>query len=212
MNTDLATYYRARAAEYEKVYTKPHYQRDLARLTAIFQDIFRNQNLLEIACGTGYWTERIAQTARSIRATDINQSVLDIAAAKHYPAGNVAFQIEDVFGHHPAGTFDALLGGFIWSHILLEQLDTFLERALERVTPGGAVVFVDNRYVPGNSTPVSQTDPTGNTYQTRRLEDGSEHLVLKNFPTPDFLREKLPRAEVVELEYFWVAVVQRKRT
>jgi len=209
MNTDLVTYYRDRAAEYEKVYDKSRYARDLARMTAIFQDIFRDKNLLEIACGTGWWTERIARTAGSIVATDINQSVLDIAAAKDYPTGNVAFRIEDVFGRYPGEVFDALFGGFIWSHILLEQLDTFLECALTRVRPGGALVFTDSRYVPDSSTPVSHTDPAGNTFQARRLEDGSEHLVLKNFPTPDFLREKLPGAEVIELEYFWVAVARK---
>lgn len=210
MNTDIVAYYRDRAAEYENVYHKPHYRRDQVRLTAIFQEIFRDKNVLEIACGTGYWTERIARTAHAILATDINQSVLDIAAAKDYPGGNVAFRLEDVFGHYPDRTFDALFGGFIWSHILLERLDEFLECALERVSPGGVVVFVDSRYVPGYSTPISQTDPSGNTYQTRRLENGSEHLVLKNFPTPDFLREKLPGAEVIELEYFWLAVAQRR--
>jgi len=210
MNTDIVAYYRDRAAEYENVYAKPHYLRDLTRMTAISQDIFRDKTVLEIACGTGWWTERIARTARSVYATDINQSVLDIAAAKDYPGGNVAFRLEDVFGHYPDRTFDALFGGFIWSHILLKRLDEFLECALERVQPGGTLVFSDSLFVPDNSTAISQTDPSGNTWQTRRLEDGSEHLVLKNFPTPDFLREKLPGAEVIELEYFWLAVAQRQ--
>jgi len=209
MNTDLVAYYRDRAAEYEKVYAKPHYQRDQARITAIFQEILRDKNVLEVACGTGWWTERIARTARSVCATDINQSVLDIAASKNYPGGNVAFRLEDVFDRHPGESFGALLGGFIWSHILLERLDAFLDCVLERVQPGGPVVFVDSRFVPGNSTHISHTDPVGNTYQTRRLDDGSEHLVLKNFPTPEFLRKKLSGAEVIELEYFWLAIAQR---
>jgi len=210
MNTDLVAYYRNRAAEYEKVYAKPHYQRDLTRMTAISQDILRDKTVLEIACGTGWWTERIARTARSVYATDINQSVLDIAAAKDYPLANVVFSVEDVFEDYPGGEFDALLGGFIWSHILLERLDEFLERSLNRVQPGGIVIFADSRFVPDSSTAISQSDSSGNTWQTRRLEDGSEHLVLKNFPTPEFLREKLPGAEVVELEYFWLAVLRRR--
>jgi len=208
MNTDLVAYYRDRASEYEKVYAKPERQHDLARLTAILQEIFRDKNLLEVACGTGYWTERIARTARSICATDINQSVLDITAAKNYPEENTHFRIEDVFEHHPGDAFEALFGGFIWSHILLDRLDEFLDCVLERVVPGGVVVFVDNRLIHSNSTPISHTDPSGNTYQTRSLEDGSEHLVLKNFPTPEFLLKKLPGAEVVELEHYWVAVAQ----
>jgi demethylmenaquinone methyltransferase/2-methoxy-6-polyprenyl-1,4-benzoquinol methylase len=34
------------------------------------------------------------------------------------------------------------------------------------------VVFIDNMFVPGNSTPLSRTDDRGNTYQQRSLDDG----------------------------------------
>ena len=37
------------------------------------------QNLIEVACGTGYWTNHISKTATSIYATDINESVVKIA-------------------------------------------------------------------------------------------------------------------------------------
>ncbi|MEQ1746927.1 MAG: class I SAM-dependent methyltransferase [Saprospiraceae bacterium] len=209
MNTDMIRYYRERAPEYEAVYARPEDQPDLDRMAAIFQAIFLEKNVLEIACGTGYWTEYVAQTARTVCATDINQSVLDIAVAKSYPRGNVRFRVEDIFERHPGEHFDALLGGFIWSHILLERLDEFLDRALDRVVPGGLVVFADSQFLPNRSTPTSHTDTAGNNFQTRRLLDGSEHLVLKNFPSPEFLREKLPRAKVLELEHFWVALAVR---
>ena len=214
MNTDIVAYYRDRAAEYEKIYDKPARQRDLARLTSILQDIFRDNHLLEIACGTGYWTERIAPTATSILATDINQTVLDIAAGKNYPKGNVLFHLDDVFQSTVARQFDGLFGGFIWSHIPLEQLAVFLAQTAKRVLPGGIMVVVDNQFVQGISTPLSHTDAAGNTWQTRYLEDGSEHLVLKNFPTPAFLVEQVEavagveKVDFVELEYYWMAVAR----
>ena len=68
--------------------------------------------------------------------------------------------------------------------------------------------MLDNRYVPGSSTPVSHTDAQGNTYQRRRLEDGSEHSVLKNFPTPAQLRQAFAgladEVDVLELPYYWL--------
>jgi demethylmenaquinone methyltransferase/2-methoxy-6-polyprenyl-1,4-benzoquinol methylase len=68
---------------------------------------------------------------------------------------------------------------------------------------------MDNTYVEGSSTPVSRRDPDGNTYQARRLADGSSHEVLKNFPSTDELRRRLGRfggkVEVREYEYYWVA-------
>ncbi|MCK6694667.1 MAG: class I SAM-dependent methyltransferase [Thermoanaerobaculia bacterium] len=212
MQNDLVSYYAARAAEYEKLYEKPERQKDLIRLTAILQDIFRGQNMLEIACGTGWWTQRLALTAQSVLATDINESMLDIARNKYYARNNITFIRDDIFQSALDQTVEGLFGGFIWSHIPLDQLDGFLTQIRNRVQTGGAIVFIDNLYVPGSSTPVSHSDEGGNTYQTRHLSDGSEHRVLKNFPAPDFLAEKLTTPgndfEYRALDYYWLAIVK----
>ena len=76
MNRDIIAYYHHRAGEYDKVYLNPAEQSDLLEATKFFQDIFYRKDVLEIACGTGYWTERIAKVANSVYATDINQSVI----------------------------------------------------------------------------------------------------------------------------------------
>ena len=56
---------------------------------------------------------------------------------------------------------------------------------------------------------ISRKDDEGNTYQTRRLADGSSHEVLKNFPAAQELRSRLGRfgtaVEFSEYEYYWVA-------
>ena len=41
------------------------------------------------------------------------------------------------------------------------------------------MVYVDNRYVAGSSTPISRRDEFGNTYQLRSLKDGTHYEVLK---------------------------------
>ncbi|MBK8967099.1 MAG: methyltransferase domain-containing protein [Lewinellaceae bacterium] len=210
MKNDLIQYYADRAAEYEQVYAKPERQQDLQRMAAILQDVFHNKNLLEIACGTGWFTQRLAPTAASVVATDVNEAMLEIARAKIYPGGNVQFRRDDIFQTNIDNRFDGLFAGFIWSHVLLDQLDQFLTQCLQWVEPGGTLVFVDNFFVPGSSTPRHHTDAQGNSYQLRRLADGSEHLVLKNFPTPAFLRQVLEKhgleVEIAELGYYWMAV------
>ena len=75
---DLVTYYAKRAAEYEAIYQKPERQSDLRELENLLRRDFAGRNVLEIACGTGYWTERVASVADSIVALDINESVLEI--------------------------------------------------------------------------------------------------------------------------------------
>ena len=92
---NLAEYYARRAAEYEKIFAKPERQPDLACLRALLPGLFAGRDVLEVACGTGYWTQIISGSARSILATDINEEVLEIARHKTYPNHNVAFQIAD---------------------------------------------------------------------------------------------------------------------
>jgi 2-polyprenyl-3-methyl-5-hydroxy-6-metoxy-1,4-benzoquinol methylase len=214
MNNDLIEYYKERAKEYESIYLKPERQEDLKTATAFLQNTFANKNLYEISCGTGYWTERIAKTAKAITAADINRTVLEIAEQKQYPFNNVSFNIEDLYHMSHAKRYDNLFGGFIWSHIKIEELDIFLNAVHNSVTPGATVVFMDNNFVEGSSTPITNMDKNGNTFQTRKLKDGSTHLVLKNFPTENLLETKLKNIavsyEFISLNYFWIVIYKIK--
>lgn len=210
---DLVSYYKDRAKEYEQIYLKPERQHDLQQAAAILQSLFARRTVLEIACGTGYWTEKIAATASSVHATDINQSVLDIAAGKPRQ-NNVTFELADMYSFTPGKPYDALFGGFIWSHVLLQDLDTFISRVCDLVVPGGMIVFMDNHYVAGSNHPITGTDEQGNTYQTRKLENGTSHVVLKNFPTREFMVNKLSGVAAAlnytSLPYYWITGFQKK--
>jgi demethylmenaquinone methyltransferase/2-methoxy-6-polyprenyl-1,4-benzoquinol methylase len=84
----------------------------------------------------------------------------------------------------------------------------FSRACARAVAPGAIVVFFDNRYVEGSSTPLSRRDAQGNTYQARKLDNGSAHEVLKNFPTERELVERASahglEAKVEWLEYYWL--------
>lgn len=213
MNTHLVDYYRQRAKEYEQVYAKPERQHDLQQAEILLKQAFAGKTMLEICCGTGYWTERIAQTATAIHATDINDTVLDIAQQKDYGNTPVSFEMADFYSYPVTRLYDGLFGGFIWSHIQLQHLQAFLQKTGSFVRPGGTIVFMDNIYVAGSNLPVTHTDEQGNTFQTRTLEDGSTHLVRKNFPTEAFIKEQLKdiagQLQVIRLEYYWLAVLTK---
>ena len=76
------------------------------------------------------------------------------------------------------------------------------------VAPCSLIAFLDNRYVEGSSTPVSRRDAAGNHYQLRKLDDGSAHEVLKNFPSESELIQRASRhgwgAHVELLEHYWL--------
>ncbi|MBP6811714.1 MAG: class I SAM-dependent methyltransferase [Saprospiraceae bacterium] len=207
MNHDLVSYYKDRAQEYEKVYLKPERQNDLQKATTILQSLFLQKKVVEIACGTGYWTERIADTATSILATDINKSVIEIAENKHYK-NQVTFELSDIYNCSFDKKYDGVFGGFIWSHILLQDLDKFIDNIKDLVISDGTIVFMDNNYVEGSNHTITKTDEHGNTYQTRNLENGTSHLVLKNFPTKEFIFDKLSdiatEINFINLTYYWI--------
>src|SRR5204863_4236387 len=167
------------------------------------------RKVLELSCGTGYWTEIIAKNAQEVLALDLNEEVLEIARRKKTPPGRVKHQIGNSYELPDLGRrHDALFAGFWWSHVPLSRLDEFLRDATGAVAPGALMVFLDNRYVEGSSTPVSRTDAEGNGYQTRQLDDGSTHEVLKNFPDEGELIRRASLAgwgaHVELLEHYWL--------
>jgi demethylmenaquinone methyltransferase/2-methoxy-6-polyprenyl-1,4-benzoquinol methylase len=89
-----------------------------------------------------------------------------------------------------------------------QRLPGWLATLHDRLEPGARVVMLDNSYVQASSTPLSRRDEAGNTYQTRTLDDGSVHEVLKNFPTREQAFALLgPRAvdpEWVAFEHYWI--------
>jgi SAM-dependent methyltransferase len=182
----LVHYYARRAAEYERIYAKPERQDDLRAIEAWLPTQFANRDVLEIACGTGWWTPHGARDCASWLATDLNDETMAIARRKPLPDGRVRFALADAYAlHEIAGELDAAFAGFWWSHVALARLPSWLDALHAKLQPGSRVVFIDNRYVEGSSSPITRTDDDGNRYQQRRLDDGSTHEVLKNFPTRD---------------------------
>jgi ubiquinone/menaquinone biosynthesis C-methylase UbiE len=205
---ELIGYYSERAEEFDRIYHKPERQDDLRKLRGLVSRLLTGQTLLEIACGTGYWTTVLSHVATFILATDINQRMIDEALRKEYAAGRVSFKRCDAYDLTGlSGDFSAAFAAFWWSHIPPCQLPGFLDGLHRRLGPGGTVVFLDNCYVDGSSTPISRVGADGESYQIRRLASGKEFEVLKNFPDDGELKQAVKKAGtdiVVErLPHYW---------
>lgn len=214
-SAELVDYYRRRAGEYEAIYAKPERQPDLALLRLHIPARLAQRRVLEVACGTGYWTALVARTAASIVAVDAAEEPMNIARSKDYATCNVRFEPGDAYAlDERLGSFDGALAAFWWSHVPHGRVEHFLRSFHARLESGARVVLVDNRYVEGSSTPIAGRDGEGNTYQLRRLADGSENRVLKNFPSESALRAALePRARHFAyraLEYYWLLEYELK--
>jgi demethylmenaquinone methyltransferase/2-methoxy-6-polyprenyl-1,4-benzoquinol methylase len=205
----MRQYYAQRAAIYERIFHKPERQADLRAMESWLSSPFAGRDVLEVACGTGWWTPHGARAARSWLATDLNPETMAIAQAKPM-AACVRFAIVDAytFGELGAQRFDGAFAGFWWSHVLLQRLRPWLEALHARLDAGARVVMLDNRLVAGSSTPISRRDAEGNTYQSRTLDDGSVHEVLKNFPSRDeafaAIGSRARDASWIEHPHYWI--------
>lgn len=212
----LEAYYARRAREYERIYEKAERQEELAWLRRRLPELFAGRRVLEIACGTGYWTQYIARKAAHVTACDINEPVLEIAREKPIPKARVRFVKADAFA--PGGACegcDAAFAGFWWSHVRKSDLARWLAGVATALPPGSLVAMLDNRYVEGSSTPVSRRDAEGNTYQVRTLLSGETHEVLKNFPAAaelaDAVRPFSAEAHLEETHFYWLLVFKLKQ-
>ena len=208
-SNDMVGYYARRAREYERIFAKPERAADLATLRQWVTNSLAGRTVLEIACGTGYWTELLGHCARAVTAMDINPEMLDIARSKPIDPQRVQFRLGDAMALPRLATrFDAALAGFWWSHLSPTELSAFLNGLQRHLVPGAVVVFLDNCYVAESSTPIARTDTEGNTYQIRTLDDGSCHEVRKNFPSDDEIRAALDgraqRVTINRLTYYWM--------
>jgi SAM-dependent methyltransferase len=206
----LGEYYAERAAEYDEIYRKPERQADLAELRRLLPPLVAGKRVLEIAAGTGHWTQVLSATAAAITATDLNAETIAIATQRQYGPADVSMQTADAYRLDTVpGDFDLVFCGFWWSHIRRADIARFLAGLRVRTGPGTGLILLDNRYVPGSNHPVTRTSPDGDTYQLRELADGRSYEVLKNFPDRPQLEVDLAEAAVgltwTELEYYWLA-------
>jgi len=207
MTQEMVRYYAHRAGEYERVYTTPPWQADLARLRVALAAAFAERRVLDVACGTGYWTLPLAEVARHVHGVDINAETLAIAAARAAAARHVTFARADAYA--PAVRPQAFDGGLaaLWlSHVDRARLGDFVAGFHACLGPGAVVVMFDERPHAGRTVPTSRVDADGNRYEPRRLAGGERYEIVKNFYAEDELAALVAgeRFAYRALENFWL--------
>ena len=212
----MLDYYNKRLEEYEAIYAKPERQSDLQKLVDQLHADLKNCTVLELACGTGWWTEKLAAHASSWTATDADPAALEIVQHKTIQGLSTA-QLLNAYQPHVNELVDCIFAAHWYSHLKLNEQQAFFESVHTCLKPGGCLIMLDNKYVSGSSTSISRTDTIGNTYQRRPLKDSSTHEVLKNFPTQDQLHQsgtafafavQADKDLKLELHHYWYVVMR----
>jgi SAM-dependent methyltransferase len=203
----MKEYYARRAQNYESIYQKTELQSEIDWVVERASEVVVARHVLEVACGTGFWTQRLAPFADSVTATDNCEEMLAVAKAKTYKDENVEFALADAFDL-PAGEFNACIAAFWWSHIKKEQQVSFLTKLRARLGKDSVLVLIDDNYLEERTLPTARTDLEGNTFQLRDCDDGSRFEILKNYPADSYLRKKFaPFAKEIRIqrsEHYWM--------
>lgn len=155
----------------------------LAPMIAAIAPLVRGKRVLEIACGTGNWTQVLARSAASVLATDVSESALAIARDKLKQQQNVEFHCTSAYALDSLpGHFGAAVAIDWYSHIPKSLIPQFLKSLSERLASGAPVIFVDIDMIPEIMGEPTRFDAAGNRIGLRTLPDGRQFDVVKNFP------------------------------
>jgi demethylmenaquinone methyltransferase/2-methoxy-6-polyprenyl-1,4-benzoquinol methylase len=147
-------------------------------------------DVLELASGTGLWTQRLAPTARSVTAVDSSPEVHAINQER-LGGAPVRYVVADLFRWQPDRQYDTIFFSFWLSHIPPERLESFWSIVHAALAPGGRVFFVDALYEETSTAKNHQLEGPDAHAVTRRLNDGQEYRIIKVFYRPEMLTERL---------------------
>jgi len=200
----MKTYYRERAQEYDEwFYRLGRYNRSpesnerwFAEVDEVLQALDNARlegDVLELAPGTGIWTERLLSTAATITAVDASPEMIAINQAR-FASECISYIQADLFSWRPERTYDAVFFGFWISHVPLERLDAFLTSVATMLRPAGKVFFVDGRREPSSTAVDHRLPEPDSQTMVRKLNDGRAFEIVKNFYDPTDLAARCDRA------------------
>ncbi len=198
---EQASYYRARAGEYDDWWLRRgRYDHGPEANARWFADVSAVQealehfkpagDVLELACGTGLWTERLQAHARTLTAIDAAPEVLALARARVDRPG-VRYLQEDLFAWEPDRHYDVCFFSFWLSHVPEERFAAFWENVKQAVQPRGRVFFLDSLRSDLASAVDHRLPGEDQETMLRRLADGREYHIVKRFYEPSALQLRL---------------------
>jgi SAM-dependent methyltransferase len=96
--------------------------------------------VLELGCGTGYFTRELARSGAHIIAIDVSPELLEIARA-NCSAPNVHYQIQNAYLlSYSEAAFDSVVGSSVLHHLEIEQALREIYRVLK---PDGTIYFTE---------------------------------------------------------------------
>jgi SAM-dependent methyltransferase len=187
----MREYYAAHAPWHDECmsYTDNEAMEDLlGPIVKLVGELMEGLDVLEVACGTGNWTQVLSRRARRVLAIDSSKEALSLAEAKEYGPGEVEFRVMDAY--RLADLSERFSGAFSadwWSHIPRSLQRRFLRGLNSCLESGAPVVLLDMLPRQHPDLEPYRHDQEGNAICRRTLPDGRAFDVVKNFPSRESL-------------------------
>ncbi len=193
-------YYRARVPEYDDWFLrKGRYDRgeqnrrrwfaEAASVREALESSNPKGRILELACGTGLWTQHLAPRASELVAVDVSPEALE-ANRRRIGDDRVRYVEADLFSWRPSERFDYVFFGFWLSHVPLSRFDGFWDLVRGALTSTGTVFFVDSLFSQ-ESTARDHAPADRSGRAIRKLNDGRKFEIIKQFHEPSKLMRSL---------------------
>lgn len=179
------------------------------RVEMLTRHLSRGSKVLELGCGTGYFTKQLAKTGADVTAIDISPDLLEVAQ-RECRESNVRLEIENAYelSYHDE-LFDSVVGSSVLHHL---DVDAAVREVYRVLKPGGTIFFTEpnmlnpqiaiQKNIPAIKRRLGDSPDETAFFRwpiRRRLEEvGFREVRLKPF---DFLHPRIPRR--------WIGLVQR---
>jgi 2-polyprenyl-3-methyl-5-hydroxy-6-metoxy-1,4-benzoquinol methylase len=194
-------YYRARANEYDEwFFRQGRYdrgpelnQRWFSEIETLRRAVDRFKpagDVLELACGTGIWTQFLLQYADGITAVDANPEVISVNKERT-KSPKVQYILADLFNWQPDKKYDVVFFAFWLSHVPPERFESFWKSVEKALKPQGRVFLIDSRFEQTSTAKNHLLENAQDTVIKRRLNDGREFNIVKVFYQTKDLEDKL---------------------
>ncbi|MFL6239754.1 MAG: class I SAM-dependent methyltransferase [Actinomycetes bacterium] len=181
---DQIRYYRRRAPEYD-VTAYGDLDQVQPTISAAVDTLRPAERTLELACGTGVWTQHLTSRVESLVAVDAAPEALALARRR---APSAMFVIADIFELVLRARFDTVFFAAWLSHVPMDRFAEFWSRVDSLVQGAGKVLFVDEAL--GERDKESFVAGERDIAE-RVMGDGSVHRLVKVYWSPGALQNEL---------------------
>ena len=212
----MLAYYNERAPEYEEAYTLGTGTASITDPSVFTAEIvslagvvggFGNGQLIDLACGTGYWLPHYVRNCSRVTLFDQSERMLEECERKVRVLGHADRCVVirgDAFDYDFAPVaYDCALIGFLLSHLSEPQEAELFQKVRRMLRPSGRFLILDSAW-----TELRATFNRKVGRQTRQLNDGTQFEIYKRYlDREDIARWTEEYHVTIRVEHFGEALV-----